>query len=85
RNIFMRQGFLITGLGAVSGVLIGLFICWLQIKFHLVKFGEGYIMPYYPIEVEAKDLVWVCGLIMFIGFFAALYPVRVFTRKANWI
>ncbi|MEO6303895.1 MAG: FtsX-like permease family protein [Bacteroidia bacterium] len=80
RNIFMREGFLITGIGAIIGLLIGLLVCWLQIQFHLVKFGDEFIIPYYPIDIQLKDFVWIFGLIMLIGFFAALYPVRVFTK-----
>lgn len=80
RNIFMREGFLITGVGAIIGLIIGLFVCWLQMQFHLVKFGDEFIIPYYPIEIQVKDFVWIFGLIMSIGFFAALYPVRVFTK-----
>lgn len=80
RNIFMREGFLITGIGALIGLSLGLFVCWLQLQFHLVKFGEDFIVPYIPIELQLQDFVWIFGLIMLIGFFAALYPVRVFTR-----
>ncbi|MBL7920273.1 MAG: ABC transporter permease [Bacteroidia bacterium] len=80
RNIFMREGFLITGVGAIIGLLIGLLVCWLQVQFHLVKFGDEFIIPYYPIDVQLKDFIWIFGLIMLIGFFAALYPVRVFTK-----
>jgi lipoprotein-releasing system permease protein len=80
RSIFMREAFLISGLGAVLGLLLGLVVCWLQIEFHLVKFGSEFIVPYYPMELQLKDFVWIFGLIMCISFFAALYPVRVFTR-----
>jgi lipoprotein-releasing system permease protein len=80
RNIFMREGFLITGVGAVIGLVLGLGVCWLQMKFHFVKFGDEFVIPYYPIELQLKDFAWIFGLIMLIGFFAALYPVRVFTR-----
>lgn len=80
RSIFMREGFLITGVGAIGGLLLGLIVCWLQMQFHLVKFGDDFIVPYYPIEMQLKDFVWIFGLIMLIGFLAALYPVRVFTK-----
>jgi lipoprotein-releasing system permease protein len=80
RNIFMREAFLISGIGAIIGLLIGLFVCWLQLQFHLVKFGDEGIVPYYPIELQLKDFIWIFGLIMLIGFLAALYPVRVFTK-----
>ena len=80
RSIFMREAFLISGIGALIGLLLGLSVCWLQMKFHLVKFGSEFIVPYYPIELQIKDFIWIFGLIMLIGFFAALYPVRVFTK-----
>ena len=81
RNIFMGEGFLITFIGAGIGLTLGLVVCWMQIKFHLVTFDDQYVIPYYPIDMQAKDFVWIICLIMLIGFFAALYPVRVFTRN----
>jgi lipoprotein-releasing system permease protein len=80
RNIFMREGLLISGIGAVLGLLLGLLVCWIQIQFHLVKFGDDFIVPYYPIDLQLKDFVWIFGLIMLIAFLAALYPIRVFTK-----
>ncbi len=81
RSIFMKEGLLITAIGAAIGLLIGLFVCWLQLQFHLVKFGNEFIIPYYPIELQLKDFVWIFGLIMVIGFLSALYPIQVFTKK----
>ncbi|MBS1638000.1 MAG: ABC transporter permease [Bacteroidetes bacterium] len=80
RRIFMNEGFLITLVGAGSGLLLGLLVCFLQIKFHLVKFDDQYVIPYYPIELQLKDFLWILGVVMGIGFLAALYPVRVFTK-----
>lgn len=81
RNIFMKEGFLITTVGALSGLVIGVIICILQQKFHLVNFDEQSVINYYPIEMRLKDFVWILGVVMGIGFLAALYPVRVFTKN----
>lgn len=80
QGIFMREGLFISGIGAVLGLVLGLLVCWLQIKFHLVTFGEDFIIPYYPIDIQVADLLKITGLIMLIAFLAALYPVRVFTK-----
>jgi lipoprotein-releasing system permease protein len=80
RNIFMREGLLISGIGAIIGLLLGLTVCWLQLEFHLVKFGSEFVIPYYPIELQAADFARIFVLIMAIGFLAALYPIRIFTR-----
>ena len=80
QGIFMREGLFISGIGAFFGLLLGLLVCWLQIKFHLVTFGSEFIIPYYPIEIQVSDLIKIVVLIMGIAFLAALYPVRVFTK-----
>lgn len=81
RNIFMKEGLLITSVGAISGLIIGLGVCLLQQHFHLVKFDEQYVISYYPIQLQVKDFIWILSVVMAIGFLAAIYPVRVFTRN----
>jgi len=80
-RIFMGEGFLITAIGAGIGLTLGLIVCLLQKKFQFVEFNELAEIQYYPIDLQVKDFVWIISLIMLIGFFAALYPVRVFTRN----
>jgi lipoprotein-releasing system permease protein len=83
RKIFMREGLMITLTGALSGLVFGLFLCWVQIKFKPVPFSEGFIVDAYPIKVIPADIALVLGTVLLIGFFAAWYPVKVFTRKFN--
>ena len=81
RKIFMREGLMITLTGAVSGLLLGLLLCWIQMRFKLVPFSEGFVVDSYPVKIIPMDLALVFGTVMLIGFFAAWYPVRIFTRK----
>ncbi|MBI4930158.1 MAG: ABC transporter permease [Bacteroidetes bacterium] len=83
RKIFMREGLMITITGAVSGLLLGLLLCWIQIKFKPVPFSEGFVVDAYPIKIIPMDLALVFTTVMLIGFFAAWYPVRIFTKKFN--
>ena len=81
RRIFLVEGMLITFIGALSGLLLGLLICWLQITFSIVKFSEGYVVDAYPMEVQPGDVFLISCVVLLIGLFAAWYPVRVFTKK----
>lgn len=81
RSIFMKEGLLITAVGALSGLVIGLIVCIVQQQFHLVTFAEQYVIPYYPIEMRLEDFIWILVVVMAIGFLAAIYPVRVFTKN----
>jgi len=56
-------------------------ICMLQIHYGWVQFGEGFVVKAYPISIQISDLIAILAFVMLIGFLAAWYPVRVFTRK----
>ena len=81
RRIFLTEGILITVIGALSGLILGLIICWLQIKFSLIKLSGGYVVDAYPIKINPVDLVEILGVVMIIGLAAAWYPVRIFTKR----
>ena len=81
QKIFMQEGLMITLTGVFSGLVLGLLFCWIQIRFKLVPFSEGFIVDSYPIKIVPLDLALVLGTVLLIGFFAAWYPVRIFTRK----
>ena len=60
RKIFIYEGILISLLGVVFGLIIGLIICILQIQFGFVSFGDGsYLLTSYPIEMQWIDVILI--------------------------
>ncbi|GAB4456058.1 MAG: FtsX-like permease family protein [Bacteroidia bacterium] len=83
-SIFMVEGFLITFGGALTGLILGILICLIQIHFHIITFNENSILPYYPVELQWQDVILVVVVLLVIGFLAAIYPVRFFTKEIKW-
>ena len=81
KSIFMKEGLLITFVGAISGLIIGLGVCIIQQQFHLISFDDQSVISYYPIQIKYKDIISILGVVMLIGFLAAIYPVKVFTKN----
>ena len=83
RRIFFIEGWMISIIGALAGVALGLFICWLQITFGLIRLGTSgsFMVDFYPVDVQGLDVLGVFVTVLVIGFFAAWYPVRYITRK----
>lgn len=82
RKIFIFEGWLISIIGAVAGLVLGIIVCWLQMRFGLLKLsGETLIMTAYPVVLMARDLILVPSTVLLIGFWAAWYPVRYLTKK----
>lgn len=82
RNIFIIEGWLISIIGAFTGILLGFLICWLQQTFGLVKLqSNSLIMDAYPVVMKLKDFIIVPVTVLLIGYWAAWYPVRFLTKK----
>jgi lipoprotein-releasing system permease protein len=82
RKIFIFEGWLISIIGAITGIILGFGICWLQQTFGLVKLqSESLIMDSYPVVMKLKDFIIVPGTVLLIGYWAAWYPVRFLTKK----
>ena len=83
QQIFLTEGWLITIVGAIVGLILGLFICWLQIKFELIRLhGNGsFIIDAYPIKIIWSDFLMIFVTVITIGFVAAWYPVRYITKR----
>ncbi|PCI96337.1 MAG: hypothetical protein COB15_10710 [Flavobacteriales bacterium] len=80
RKIFFAEGMLINLLGAISGMVIGAFVCWLQMHFGLLRLSGG-VVDFYPIELNILDFVNVSIIVIIIGLIASWYPVRILTKK----
>lgn len=82
KRIFIFEGWLISIIGTVAGVILGFFICWVQSNYGLVKLqSDSLIMNAYPVVMKLRDFIIVPGTVLLIGYVAALYPVRYLTKK----
>ena len=81
RRIFLFEGLLTTAIGAISGLLLGLFIAWLQIQFKLIKMGNGsFVIDSYPVVIDPLDVLWILLTVFGIGSLASLIPSRQLTK-----
>ncbi len=78
RRVFLFEGWMISTLGAICGLVVGLIICLLQEHFGLLKLGNGaeYVVSAYPVAVQATDLLIVTIVVLSLGFIAAWIPAR---------
>jgi lipoprotein-releasing system permease protein len=83
RNIFLNEGLMISGFGAIVGTLLGFLICWIQLKFGVVKLsGSGsFIIDAYPVAIQFSDIFFSFLTVLAIGFFAAWYPVKLMVNR----
>ena len=76
RWIFMIEGFLISFIGLITGILIALVFYLLQKKFGLIGVSETSIIDSYPIQIRIFDFVVVSATVFFISILVSLLPAR---------
>ncbi len=81
KHIFLFEGWLIAGVGALGGIGIGAVLCLLQEHFGFLKLGSGYVVDAYPVVTNWLDMVLVFVTVLSMGFLAAYYPVRYIRTK----
>ncbi len=79
KRIFIIEGWLISIIGVIIGVAIGIGICFLQEKFGIVKLpgaSQNFVVQAYPVRVMLGDVIAILAIVLCIGFITAYYPVR---------
>ena len=80
-RIFLFEGRMISLLGAVIGIVLGLLLCWAQQHFGLISLGSNFIVEAYPVSVHAGDILLILVTVLAVGFLAVWYPVRYFSKR----
>jgi lipoprotein-releasing system permease protein len=78
RRIFLVEGWMISASGALLGAILGLLICWIQMRFGVIKLqGSGtFIIDAYPVLIKFSDVALVLVSVIIIGLLAAWYPIH---------
>ena len=76
RKIFIKESFLISLLGIVIGLAVGLLVCWLQQRFGLVKMPGNFVIDAYPVVVKWTDILLTVLGVGLIGYITALLAGR---------
>lgn len=83
-RIFLYEGRLISTLGAVVGLVLGLLLCGLQQTFGLIKMGSSagmFLVDAYPVSIYWGDLLLVFITVVLVGYVALWYPIRYLSRR----
>ncbi len=84
--IFLMEGCMISFIGSLVGVALGVILCLVQQEFGIITLGSGesagaFVVDAYPVSVYFSDVVIVLCTVLLIGFLSVQYPVRYLSRR----
>lgn len=75
-TIFLFEGIILSLIGIISGVILGLSVCFLGNYFRIISLSkEVYSLNYIPFRVDFINLALVIGLTFLLCLLAIIYPV----------
>jgi ABC-type lipoprotein release transport system permease subunit len=82
-RIFLIEGWMISLVGVIAGLVIGIALVLAQQHYGFLKFqgGGSFIVDAYPVALEWSDVILVLVTVSTIGLLGAWYPVRVIVDK----
>jgi lipoprotein-releasing system permease protein len=76
-RIFMYEGLMIGIIGTIAGLLIGYFVCWLQIHFNIYPLDPTqYKVDSLPVQLRISDFFFISIASMFLSFIASYLPAK---------
>ncbi len=83
KRVFLIEGWMISIGGALIGIVLGAFVCWLQMQFGLIRLDTSgsFLIEAYPVKMQLMDFFWVFVTVILIGVLASWYPVQYFTKR----
>jgi lipoprotein-releasing system permease protein len=77
KKIFLSEGVLLAAIGAGSGMLSALILCFFQQQFHLIPLaGDSFVINYYPVKVLPTDLLIIIVTIFLVAILASWIPAN---------
>lgn len=80
-RIFMFEGLLVSVLGSLLGLVLGLLVCLGQMQYGWLKFPGSFAIDSYPVELRVGSLVAIFVTVLVIGMGASWLPVKLLPRK----
>ena len=83
-RIFLLEGRMISFIGAVAGILVGLLLCFVQQQFGIISLGSSagsFVMDAYPVSIHLTDIILIFLTVLLVGFLSVWYPVHYFSKR----
>lgn len=79
--IFLYEGWLVSSIGAVVGLVLGILLSLGQMHFGWLKIPGSFVIDHYPVEIKIPSLILIIFTVLIIGAVASWLPVKFLPQR----
>lgn len=79
--IFRVTGMMISLIGTMTGLVLGLFLCWGQQQWEFLYSGTGLGQMPFPVEIKASDILIILLSSVVVSMLVSVFPTRLIQNK----
>lgn len=79
--IFRATGLMISLAGTLTGLVLGLLLCWGQQKWEFLSSGTGLGRMAFPVEVKPSDILIILASSVVVSMLVSIFPTRLTKRR----
>jgi len=76
RKVFLWEGMMISVVGGIIGLLLGVVVILLQQKFGFIAIDGSFAVSSFPVAMKLTDFIAIFTMVISIGFLATILPVN---------
>ena len=83
-RIFLYEGRMISLFGAITGIILGLLLCFIQQQFGIITLGNvanRFIVDAYPVSIHWQGVLLVFATVVIVGVVSVWYPVKYLMKR----
>lgn len=80
-QIFFFEGCLVSVIGTLAGIVLGVIICIGQQQFGWIKMPGGFAVTSYPVSIRLSSLLIIAITVLIIGAFISWLPIKFMPKK----
>ena len=82
KDIFFKEGLMISFLGSIGGLIIGILVCVVQIKFHVLKL-ENASISYWPVLIKLDDIIMLVFILFTTGLIGFIFARKIINSQVT--
>lgn len=75
RRVFVLEGWMVSLAGMAVGLVAGLLLAWIQMRFGIVSMPGNFMVSAYPVSIQFGDVFLTAAGVTIVGYIVALLPV----------